>query len=309
MIICPEDKCTGCGACREACPVQAIAFRNNALDFPHPRVDEARCISCGRCVKVCPSNSEESGRVPMRVLAAFDRDATRRNKAASGGVASAFGRCVVEDGGVVFGAVLRDDVHTSFECAETSEGVERFSGSKYVASDLGDAYVQVRRHLEQGRDVLFIGLPCQVAGLQACVPPPLAGKLTTVDLVCHGTPAAEYLTSHIRSRYGSNARVASFRDGGDYFLDVLRAGKRVVLPPSADLYYVGFFMGLMNRECCYSCRYARTERHSDLTIGGLLGTWRRNSLSARAEEDVVDPRQYGERASPDRKGRPGPATG
>ncbi|MBN2446444.1 MAG: 4Fe-4S binding protein [Phycisphaerae bacterium] len=42
------DKCTGCGACLLACPVQCIMIvAGKAV------VDEWKCVDCGACSKVC----------------------------------------------------------------------------------------------------------------------------------------------------------------------------------------------------------------------------------------------------------------
>jgi len=43
-----KDKCTGCGACEEACPVESIKVKEKA------EVDEENCIDCGTCVDECP---------------------------------------------------------------------------------------------------------------------------------------------------------------------------------------------------------------------------------------------------------------
>lgn len=43
-----KEKCTGCGACEEICPVDAIKVNEIA------EVDEETCIDCGTCVDECP---------------------------------------------------------------------------------------------------------------------------------------------------------------------------------------------------------------------------------------------------------------
>lgn len=49
-------------------------------------------------------------------------------------------------------------------------------------------------------DVLFIGLPCQVAAIKNLVRiTTVKGNLITVDLVCHGTPPPIYLQQHIKA--------------------------------------------------------------------------------------------------------------
>jgi ferredoxin len=43
------ETCTGCEACVESCPVEAIAMKDNIAV-----VDESTCSDCGACVDACP---------------------------------------------------------------------------------------------------------------------------------------------------------------------------------------------------------------------------------------------------------------
>ena len=43
-----NDKCTGCGACVEICPVNAIKIENEKA------VIGEECIDCGACISQCP---------------------------------------------------------------------------------------------------------------------------------------------------------------------------------------------------------------------------------------------------------------
>lgn len=47
-----ESNCTGCGACIEVCPVNAIAMEGD-----YPVVDEEWCIGCGVCGPKCPTGA------------------------------------------------------------------------------------------------------------------------------------------------------------------------------------------------------------------------------------------------------------
>ncbi|HZX78866.1 ferredoxin-type protein NapF [Lysobacter sp.] len=42
-----------CSSCRDACPEQAIAFPLTSR-VPAPAIDAARCTGCGACVAACP---------------------------------------------------------------------------------------------------------------------------------------------------------------------------------------------------------------------------------------------------------------
>ncbi|ACX72349.1 4Fe-4S ferredoxin iron-sulfur binding domain protein [Methanocaldococcus vulcanius M7] len=52
-IIVKEDKCIGCGKCREVCPTNAITY-NNKL---HIVINREKCVFCGKCKEVCPTNA------------------------------------------------------------------------------------------------------------------------------------------------------------------------------------------------------------------------------------------------------------
>jgi H+/Na+-translocating ferredoxin:NAD+ oxidoreductase subunit B len=63
-----QGLCTGCGACVEICPVQAVKLEEDI-----PVVDEDWCIGCGVCATVCPSGAVQikvragkTGELPVR---------------------------------------------------------------------------------------------------------------------------------------------------------------------------------------------------------------------------------------------------
>ena len=42
------DKCAGCGACKDACPTEAI---NEGSPYT---IDAEKCVDCGACAAQCP---------------------------------------------------------------------------------------------------------------------------------------------------------------------------------------------------------------------------------------------------------------
>jgi len=46
------ELCTGCTACAEVCPVEAISFCEGKA-----QVDGDKCVDCGVCVGECPTNA------------------------------------------------------------------------------------------------------------------------------------------------------------------------------------------------------------------------------------------------------------
>jgi len=51
-----EKKCTGCEACVEECPSEAISMVNDKAV-----VDPDTCIDCGVCIDVCPAEAISMG--------------------------------------------------------------------------------------------------------------------------------------------------------------------------------------------------------------------------------------------------------
>lgn len=109
------------------------------------------------------------GEYPI-AFAARNRDDSVRRMSSSGGMFYALASHVIEDlGGVVYGCAFNEDLRAVHIRCETMAEAERCMGSKYSQSDMGDSIRLVRADLENGRNVLFTGTPCQVAAVRmAC---------------------------------------------------------------------------------------------------------------------------------------------
>lgn len=282
-VICNHDKCTGCAACKDVCPKQCITMQPDDLDALHPVVDESICINCGLCEKTCPNNRELSYKLPHKVLAAWSNDNEVRRTSASGGIACELYHYWIKNGGVATGVVFDRDEGCHFILLENESDIKAVQNSKYTFSDTAGIYKVVKQKLQAGISVLFIGVPCQVAGLYGFLKKEY-DNLTTVDIICHGMPPATYLEQHIKSIEDKKKEYTCqlfFRDPKYYtytytFTLKNNNGKefynKKVL--TRDNYQLGYHRALIYRENCYSCNYAREERISDLTIGDFSGLGR-----------------------------------
>ena len=282
-MICDYNKCTGCAACRDICQKQSITMRPDALDALHPVIDESLCVDCGLCEKTCPNNREISYRYPQKVWAAWSNDNEVRRASASGGIAFELYRYWIKKGGVATGVVYDREDGCHFILISKESDILPTQNSKYTFSDTDGIYKVVKQKLQAGVNVLFIGVPCQIAGLYGFLKKDYE-NLTTVDIICHGMPPAAYLKQHveyIEQRKNEYTSALCFRDPkySTYtFTFTLKNSadkefynKKVL---ARDNYQLGYHRALIYRENCYSCNYARKERISDLTIGDFSGLGR-----------------------------------
>lgn len=203
----------------------------------------------------------------------------------SGGAFSIVARAALERGGVVYGHAFVSP--TKVECVRIDDAADlhRLRGSKYVQSDMGAIMRDVLVDLSSGREVVFSGTPCQVAGLKAY----LAVKgvdtdcLLLVDIVCHGVPSPEFFADCMgwESR-GSRLDEVRFRDKregwgcGGSTASSTRILHRLVtrdraFSPKTSYYYKCFLAGDVYRESCYRCPYAGGRRPGDITLGDFWG--------------------------------------
>ena len=271
-------ECTGCAACANACPQRCIELREDPYGETHPSIEANKCVDCGLCVKVCPNNREPDFRWPEECFATWEENVEDRLTSASGGVAAAMASYTVARGGVVFGTVYDKDLTPVTTSVEDESELERLKGSKYVQSVVGpETYRSVKGFLESGREVLYVGTPCQVAGLKGFLRREYE-NLTTVDLICHGVSPTKYFKEEVdylvRRHHAERVTNVRFRgnDGNDFRLTLWRGAEKIYSGSTLDNYYFGGFMGGVSlRENCYSCRYARPERVADITIGDFIG--------------------------------------
>lgn len=271
MELCKISDCTGCLACMNVCPKDAIAVVEDKLGKTIPYIDKGKCISCGLCRRVCPElNKQQFNRADCS-YAVWSKSEKDIRLSSSGGAASVFAKIVIKNSGVVYGCASCDGTAKHMS-VETIDDIDKLRGSKYVWSDIGMIYRDVQLKLNEGRMVLFTGTPCQIAGLKGYLCKDFE-NLITMDIICHGAPPIAYLKTHINNKIGNSSFDSfSFRGEYDFFLTVRHKDKIIYKKKrEMDEYFVAFSDALTYRDNCYSCRYAKPDRVSDITVGDFWG--------------------------------------
>ncbi|MBD5496301.1 MAG: 4Fe-4S dicluster domain-containing protein [Lachnospiraceae bacterium] len=272
-------KCTGCAGCKNICPKDCIVLQEDDEGFCYPEIDMDKCMDCGLCEKVCPVDKEMNSRnqstIP-KAYAGYSKDEEIRAKSMTAGIAYLCGRYVIEQGGVVFGAV-GDVLHkVEHKKAVTLDELSPMRGSKYLQSDIGYIYREVKAELLTGKEVLFTGTPCQVAGLYGYL-----GKeyenLYTLDLICHGVPSGMVLKKYIKDleKEKGSKIIAFYRDKEMgwkpvCFSYVFADGTKISQKGHDNLYNRAFSTNLITRKSCQNCEYAKIPRLADVSVGDYL---------------------------------------
>lgn len=279
-----KDKkdCCGCFACSTICPQHCISMEEDNEGFRYPVINKRLCSNCGLCERVCPViNRFSKSEYKPNVFACINRNEEIRKKSSSGGVFSLFAEYTIQNKGVVFGARFDKDFTVIHDFTETIEGLEGFRGSKYVQSLIRECFQKTQQFLKQGREVLFTGTPCQIAGLKHYL-----GKdyenLLTVDLVCHGVPSPKVFRKYLEELnllHKGNLEKIKFRDKTlgwekSSFATKRKIGNNIVtLRQTADKnsYMRGFIQNLYLRPSCHFCPSKAFTSGADITIADYWG--------------------------------------
>lgn len=284
-VLVSSDKCCGCAACANKCAKGAIMMQPNEEGFLHPVIDTSLCVDCGLCEKSCPGlePAKAESNSPKAYVVQHKDDAVRY-QSTSGGAFTAIAQEVVKRGGVVFGAVMTEELRVKHDCVATLEELAKFRNSKYVQSEIGECYKRAKVLLTEGRMVCFSGTPCQINGLYKYL-----GKdyenLIAVDVVCKSVPSPLIFEKYVAFKKKQEGEITDvvFRDKKRGFLYCTMAhyGSHEARLKAADLYRRGsesdewlrlFLSGKISRRSCVSCHYQSLERVGDITLGDIWET-------------------------------------
>lgn len=281
--------CCGCEACSYICPKHIIKMQEDDEGFIYPKVINADdCISCGKCEKICPiSNPIKADDTINAFCSGYLKNDNDIKKSASGGLATAISRCFINEyEGIVYGVKYSEDYKSIHYCrATTLDELESFRGSKYAQSHKimeniafdysyigGNVFNSVLLDLKEGRKVLFIGLPCEVAAIIK-ITQHKYNNLYTMELVCHG-PTSQKVHREFLSNLGNNINYFSVRykytGWKPYYIKACFENTKYHLSIFHESDY-GVAFRYLKRPSCGHCNFKLgnivSGLHADITVG------------------------------------------
>lgn len=277
--LCSFEECTGCEACYNACPMNAIQMKM-LEGFYHPIINHSLCIKCNACTRSCPILTKP--KYPpldnsLGAFAAYSKDPINRALSSSGGVFSELAKQVISQNGYVFGASFDEEWRVKHLHVSTNKELEIFRGSKYAQSRIEKTYRTIHDLVISNRRVLFSGTPCQAAGLREYLRRNYE-NLTIVSVFCHGVPSplawSRYL-SDVAADGTDDIENISFRhkvNGKMPYRFLLKKYDEppLIERPQDNTYMRAFISGLGLRPSCYNCPF-RHKLIADVLIGDFWG--------------------------------------
>ena len=270
-----KQQCSGCTACMNICPVKAITMWEDNDGFKYPRIDEDKCINCGKCQKICPVINTNHNNSLNNCYVAYAKDNNLKEKSSSGGIFPLLAYYILNQQGIVIGATLEKGTLKHIAIKETKD-LTKLQGSKYLQSELGNIFTYIKDNLPNTK-ILFVGTPCQVAGLKAFIPEN-SDNLICLDFFCRGIPTPKLFKKYIAElerEHNENVQHYNFRDkstGWDNYSNSIKFKTKIIKEKAPKNNYMKLFLSNFPlRNSCYDCNFKLRNKYSDLTLGDFWG--------------------------------------
>lgn len=269
-----KNKCTGCTACSTMCPKNAISMVRSSDGFLYPVIDNSKCIDCGLCRKKCPVLNTDTNDSLNECFVGYSKDDEILKHSSSGGIFTEIANYILENDGIVIGASFDQNKLKHIAVTKKSD-IVKLQGSKYLQSDLNNIFSYVKKNIKD-KKILFVGTPCQVAGLKAIIKN--NDNLFCMDVICHGVPSPKLFEKYVAELEKVNNDELlnyDFRDkstGWDTYSNTMVFKNKTISQRSNVNDYMNLFLSdVALRESCYDCNFKLGNKYSDITLGDFWG--------------------------------------
>lgn len=279
-------ECLGCGACEAVCKSHALQLRWQPEEKFQISVDEKRCKDCFMCEAVCPqlySQKDNLQKPECKVISEFSTN----------NVISSIFLEFLSHGDYVCAPVWGNNFQElSYKLISDYEEIENISWQVPIYVCPHDIYKRVKKLLQEGKRVAFLGVPCQVAALRNVLDES-GENLLTVSFPCQGIVVAGIFQKHMREICGGKKiKNISFGYPGKEISGPIAVcersmhywqawpetlqisfsdGTSYLGTAESDTFLKGWHEKLNVFPGCTECIFSQLPQQSDITICNLSG--------------------------------------
>ena len=213
---------------------------------------------------------------------------------ASGGIATALSEYFIDNNGVVAGVEYIDDFKNArYIMIDNKKDLNRVKSSKYIQSDKNSIYKKVREKLNNNSKVLFIGLPCECAGLKSFLNKEY-NNLYTCALICMGPTSPKVSKEYIEHfEKEKNSKVTAFNlrskvkgwGPPNHIKIEFENGEEYIKPFNETEY--GHAFQILNKPSCLNCKFKIKNTKADITIGDYWGKEKKDKIYNRQGVSII----------------------
>jgi coenzyme F420-reducing hydrogenase beta subunit len=269
-----KDLCTGCTSCALICPKKAISIPENEDGFLSSKIDDKKCTNCGLCKQVCPVLSNYNKPKEIYCFSGWSVDNENLLKSSSGGIFFELAKEMLSKGGYVVGAVM-DGKRPTHLISNNLKELEKMRSSKYIQSNYSKLVDKII-DISKTKQILFVGVPCQVHGLKNLLKIKKAklDNIIFVDLICHGMPSYLIFDKYLDSLNIKDKFIINFREKSlgweNYSLIINTKDKDIKVLNRENKFMQSFISDLSLRTSCYNCKFLCNSQ-ADITLGDFWG--------------------------------------
>ena len=271
-----HNNCLGCGLCSLNSNGRVLMKWSDGFLYPS--------VEYGALNKehICSMRMPPQFSKPMKTYVAHHKDLERRMDGSSGGVYGAILETIAKEQAYFCGTLYDENLQVHHILSDNPELIKSLSGYKPSQSDPYLLFPRIKNYLEEGKSVLFCGLPCQCHALRVFLKIDYP-TLIIVDTICEGMISQDLIDSYrnaLAIKEGSpltNIRYYNKEFSSTDSKRIYFKNGRVIYTNKSEDFDLLLHSGHFKRKECRECRYSScNNRVGDITIGGYIGNKKDN---------------------------------
>ena len=290
-----KSQCCGCEACINACKFNAIEMKYDDSLFKYPEINKEKCKNCKLCEKVCPINNKKVEKTKVKlVYAGYNINNKTLYKSASGGISYLLNEFFLKNNGIIYGVAYTENYKSAeYVRIDNLNDLIKIQSSKYIETNKNNLYNVIKHDLEDSKNVLFTGLPCEIGALKSFLKKDYY-NLYTCGLICMGPTSQkvekefiEYYENNLDSSikyFNVRSKVKGW--GPPNHIELIFQNDDKIIKPFNETAF-GMAFQILSRKSCLDCNFKITNTYADITIGDYWGVDKNSEIYNKNGVSVI----------------------